>query len=91
MNMSYCRWRNTLNDLRDCINDATDHINEEAEYKVSPEEINAFKNMMYEAYEFMAYTAGIIGSDGELDDDALERACEALGKEWSEDVEECNW
>ncbi len=87
MNMSYCRYRNTLNDLRDCINDVTEHIREEAEYKVSSEEINAFRQMVYDFHELMAYEIGCIDDDGNLDEDALEKACEAMSKEYSEEVE----
>lgn len=88
MNMSYCRYRNTLNDLRDCINEAMLHIRGEAEYKVSPEEITAFRQMVYNMHEFLAYEVGCIDEDGNLDEDALEKACEAMSREYSETFDE---
>lgn len=84
MNMSYCRYRNTLNDLRDCIYNATAHIREEAGYKVSTEEISAFRQMVYDMHEFLAYEVGCIDEDGNFDDDALEKACEAMSRDYSE-------
>lgn len=91
MNMSYCRYRNTLNDLRDCIYDATYHIRAEAEYNVSPEEIAAFRQMVYDMHEFPAYEVGCIDEDGNLDDDALEKACDAMSREYREDMDESEW
>lgn len=57
-NMSYCRFRNTSNDLRDCVNALEDE-----DYPDSSEELNAAKRMYNlcqkyaEAYENMQENA----------------------------------
>lgn len=44
-NMSYCRFRNTKMDLADCVYTLEDFVNEETEFDLSLEEINAAKRM----------------------------------------------
>lgn len=41
-NMSYCRFRNTLNDLQDCY----EHIGEDEENELSEEEFKAKRNLI---------------------------------------------
>lgn len=90
-NMSYCRYTNTLDDLRDCINDALSHVNEEAEYPVSKSEINCFRQMVKEFYQMMDFCA-MINDDGTLNEEELDECCAMMehgydvddddGKEW---------
>ena len=77
MYMSYCRYEGTLQEIRACLSDADEHINGEAEYKVSDDEIRHFKNMITEIYEWMNDQA-LINEYGELDEDELDRICEAM-------------
>ena len=46
MYMSYCRFEGTLAELRACMSEVYDHVNEEAEYEVSDREINYFRQMV---------------------------------------------
>ena len=55
-NMSYCRFRNTLQDLQDCFA-AVENMNYSREerkelYKYSREEYRAFEELVYLAKEF---------------------------------------
>ena len=63
-NMSYCRWRNTLNDLEDCAQDLEDRINgdpEEPKAPLSPDELRACEHMM----ELMVAMLSAVGVDTE--------------------------
>ena len=40
--------------------------------------------MVYDMHEFLAYEVGCIDEDGNFDDDALEKACEAMSRDYSE-------
>lgn len=71
-NMSYCRFRNTYEDVQDCFN----AINN-CETIESKEEIVALKSMIYDMYEFFSDNA-LINSDGELDEDGLEELIDGM-------------
>ena len=60
-NMSYCRFRNTMMDLDDCL--------EALEYKeeLSKDEFDACKRMFEKFIDF-CICEGIIEQDGEIDD-----------------------
>lgn len=77
INMSYGRQENTYAALREALGDVSDHINEEAQYPVSEREIMEFRHMMQFVVEFM-YENDLLDEDGELDDEALCRVCEAM-------------
>lgn len=84
MNMSYCRYENTLEDLRDCINNAMEHVDEEAEYSVSKSEISCFRNMVEEFFEFMD-SCGIIDYENEcIDEDELDDVCKKMKKSYDD-------
>ena len=77
MYMSYCRFDGTLGELRCCLNEVTDHINEEAEDDVSDHEIKCFKSMVYEFVDFLN-SAELLDSEGEIDEDVLELVCKKM-------------
>ena len=79
--MSYCRHEGTLSELRICLEDATEHANEEAQYKVSDREIECFKHIITEVYDFMNEMC-LLDSDGELDFDELDNICEKMAKSY---------
>ena len=74
MNMSYCRYENTMRDLRDCINDVIEHVNEEAKYSVSEREIDCFRKMVKEFHELMTFCS-IINDDGTINEEELDDVC----------------
>ena len=61
-NMSYCRFRNTANDLDDCLEAL---LNEEA---LSEEEIKACSRMFQEFISFCCNEGIIEDEDGKLDE-----------------------
>jgi len=79
--MSYCRFEGTLNEMRACIADVYEHVNEEAEYKVSAREIDCFRSMVEEMAEFIS-TNELMDEYGEIDEDRLDEICEAMGKDY---------
>lgn len=85
--MSYCRHEGTLSELRICLDDAIEHVNEEAQYEVSSREIECFKHIITEVYDFMN-DMSLLNSDGELDFDELENICEAMSKSYDAEDDE---
>ena len=84
MYMSYCRFEGTHEELRACLADVKEHIQEEAEYEVSEREIEHFQGMVRDFYSWLVDYELITG-DGELDEEMLERACEYMRKSYSEE------
>ena len=84
MYMSYCRFEGTHQELRACLEDVEEHIQEEAEYKVSENEIEHFQNMVRDFYSWLV-DYELITEDGELDEEMLERACEYMRKSYREE------
>ena len=72
MNMSYCRFRNTLNDLKDCQEALEEIMNGKGE-ALSPEELRAAKRLIgisqeiadYEEDEIQVFNAEIMERDNE--------------------------
>lgn len=87
MYMSYCRYEGTYSELRACLNDAEEHINEYAEYEVSDREIQHFRNMIELFHEFLCEQE-LMDEDGNLDWDAIDKVCEAMRKSYDEEDEE---
>lgn len=85
--MSYCRYEGTYSELRACLNDVEEHINEEAEYEVSDREIQWFRNMVELFHEFLCEQE-LMDEDGNLDNEALDRVCEAMTKSYDEEEED---
>ena len=56
MNMSYCKFQNTRTDLQDCTYTLDELLNDGTEEPdLSPEELQAMKNMIDIAGEFIEY------------------------------------
>lgn len=77
MYMSYCRYEGTRDELRVCLKDAEEHINGEAEYKVSETEIHHFENMIREFTDWL-HDMALLDEDGYLNDDALNEVLESM-------------
>ena len=86
MYMSYCRHEGTYSELRACLSDAEEHINEEAEYEVSDREIQYFKNMVEMFHEFLC-EQDLLDEYGDLKMDRLDAICEAMSKSYDEPEE----
>lgn len=87
MYMSYCRFEGTRRELTACLDVVEDHINKEAKYEVSEQEINHFRRMTLMFAEFML-EQGIINFDGEIDKAVLENVCSAMAKSYEQDKPE---
>ena len=79
MYMSYCRFEGTLHEMRACMSEVEDHVNEAAEYEVSYSEICNFRNIVYEFRDFL-HDMCILDDNGNIDDGELENVCEAMAK-----------
>ena len=86
MYMSYCRFEGTLAELRACMSEVYDHVNEEAEYEVSDREINYFRQMVEEFSTFMT-DLGITDCYGDLDNAKLDKVCEQMAQSFGEEEE----
>lgn len=86
MYMSYCRYEGTRMELQVCLENATEHINGEAEDAVSDREIEWFRRMVGEFAEWLQDMA-LLDENGYLDEDALDEICESM-KHTCEDEEE---
>ena len=87
MYMSYCRYEGTYAELRACLNDVTEHVNEEAEYEVSDREIGKFRDMVELFHEFLC-DMELLDEDGNLDNEALDSVCEAMARSYKEEEED---
>jgi hypothetical protein len=87
MYMSYCRFEGTRHELRACLSDVEDHVNEEAEYEVSDSEINHFR-IMVEAFVGWLNDMALLDEDGKIDRDALEQVCKAMAKSYGQEEED---
>ena len=89
MYMSYCRFEGTHDELRACLADVDEHVNEEAGEKVSDREIQHFRNMI-EYFVGWLNDQALLDEDGCLNYEELDQVCEAMGKAYGEeDEEEC--
>lgn len=77
MYMSYCRFEGTRGELGVCINEVIDHMNGDAEYRVSDEEIAHFRGMVTDFFNMLQET-GIIDPYCDIDEDALDGVCEKM-------------
>ena len=88
MYMSYCRHEGTYAELRACLSDAAEHINEEAEYEVSDREIQWFKNMVELFYDFLC-EQDLLSDFGDLNTTRLDEIGEAMSKSYEPEDGEC--
>ena len=84
MYMSYCRFEGTRHELGACIGEVYDHINEEAEYEVSENEIQNFRQMV-ESFVELLNDAEILTEYGEINEEALDQVCEKMAKSFGEE------
>lgn len=82
--MSYCRFEGTLHELRACMADVDEHVNEEAEYEVSDREIKCFKDMIYEVVGWLNDQC-LLDEYGDVDEEQLDTICEAMEKSYGEE------
>lgn len=75
-NMSYCRFRNTLEDYRDCYNTLCSAMDGE-DMEMSDEEIEAAKQLIEMSYN-LADELGFVTTDGEFDNEECEIFFERL-------------
>lgn len=67
-NMSYCRWQNTLIDLRDCYYTLNEPLDSKEEIEAREELISLCQNIIEESGELEKYT-----DDEESAEDELKR------------------
>ena len=65
------------------MEEVREHVNEEAEYEVSNNEIRHFRQMIEEVASFM-YDMELLDEYGEIDENKLDEVCEAMGKSYEE-------
>jgi hypothetical protein len=82
--MSYCRFEGTYAELRACISEVEDHVNEEAEYEVSDREIRQFREMVEYFHSFLCDNE-LLDEFGDLDTVQLDKVCEAMSKSYTGD------
>lgn len=85
--MSYCRFEGTDTELRCCLSDVEEHVNEEAEYETSYREIQCFRNMVERFHEFLCEQE-LLDNYGDLKMDRLDEICEAMSKSYAPEEEE---
>lgn len=79
MNMSYCRWQNTNNDLHDCKSDLEERANGEAREQLSEDELGAAIGLLRKAQSMLGTIRNAIDVYGEADL-TVEEIGRALGK-----------
>lgn len=77
MYMSYCRFEGTHHELRACLSDVDEHLMEEAEYPVSENEIDHFRDMVTEFFDWMQENE-LIPDDCEINEEQLAGICRAM-------------
>lgn len=83
--MSYCRYEGTLHELSRCIDDVEEHINEEAEFSVSKNEIDYFYIMVKKFFDFMNDNELIDYDNFCLNKDRLDEICFAMEKSYDQE------
>ena len=89
MYMSYCKFEGTLMELQSCLNTVEEHVNGEAEYPVSENEINNFQQMVTDFVGWL-HDMALLDDEGYLDEDALNDVCDDMAKV-KEDEEDEDW
>ena len=79
MYMSYCRMEGTHAELKACFNDVEEHIYEEAERRISESEIQHFRGMVFEFYDFLSEN-DLLDNEGNLKKGEFNELCEKLKK-----------
>lgn len=84
MYMSYCRFEGTHQELKACLADVDEHLAEMAEYEVSEDEVDHFRDMVKDFIGWMQ-DSELITEDGELDEEQLDRICDMMRKSYKEE------
>lgn len=79
MYMSYCRFEGTREELRACYSDVDDYINDCAEERASDREIDCFRDMVQEMFDFLRDNC-IIDDDAFIDWNTVDDICEKMTK-----------
>lgn len=87
MYMDYCKFRGTLEELRVCIADVEARMSHDKRYAVSEEEINEFKEMVLEMWDFLCRCDLVTECDTGLNRKVLEEIAEDMRfeNEYAED------
>ena len=84
MYMSYCRFEGTKHELGACMGTVEEHVNEEAEYEVSENEVRHFREMVVSFVDFLNDMC-LLEDYAEINDGALDEVCEAMKKSYGGD------
>ena len=77
-------------ELTSCLNTVEEHVNHEAEYAVSENEINNFQQMVQDFVGWL-HDMALLDDEGYLDEDALNDVCDEMSKTNKEDDEDDDW
>ena len=86
MYMSYCRFEGTRAELNTCLSVVEEHVNGEAEYRVSENEVNHFQQMVQDFVGWL-HDMALLDDEGYLDEDALNEVCDDMMKAREDDDE----
>lgn len=84
--MSYCRFEGTKHELAICLGEVQAHIDKEARYEVSENEIEYFKDMVYDFIEFCRDN-NIIKNVTEINKEVLKQVCDKMRESYDEEEE----
>lgn len=87
MYMSYCRYEGTREEMRVCLSDAQEHINEEAEYEVSAREIDQFRGMVRDFVDFLNENE-LLDEYGDINEAVLDSVCERMARKYDPEEDE---
>lgn len=80
--MSYCRFEGTRAELDACLSAVDDHVYEEAEYEVSQNEIDQFREMIWNFVGWMQ-DQSLLTEDGDVDSEVLDSICAKMAQGYS--------
>ena len=66
-------------ELNVCLNTVEEHVNHEAEFAVSENEINNFQQMVKDFVDWL-HDMALLDDEGYLDRDALDDVCDEMAK-----------
>lgn len=84
MYMSYCRCEGTLHEMRAVLEDASDHVSDDAPYRVSDGEIYCFRQMVTEFVDWLN-DMGLLEDEVYINDEELDNVCSAMAHGYEED------
>lgn len=87
MYMNYCRYEGTYKELWRCLNDVEAHVGQYAEYEVSDDEIQWFRNIVELFHDFLCEQR-LMDENGNLDMNELDKICETMSQSYEEEDED---